>query len=194
MKFPIFHKQKGLTLIELIAGLAIVAAVLVGALALFQGANTSQKSVQLSSDLNSIRTAVRSLYSGTGRYVNDTNGNMDFVLYKSRKLPSNVQVTAGATTATLNHAFNNTMTVSAGASPTWFLITLNGIPADACMNLLTGSGAWPRILVNAAPSALGPVQAVGTGATSPAIGPTSAVHATTACTDPENNTIYFVSN
>lgn len=184
----LFHKkQKGLTLIELIAGLAIVAAVIVGALSLFNNANSSQKSGQIVTDSVAMRTAIRHLFSSTGSYM-PLNGSVNNVLAKSSKVPSNIRVDTATNPATFSHSFNGTITTS--TQGTFFYITYNTIPQDACINILTGSSGWPRVTVGAtAPT--GVTQALAANVLST---PISAVAAEAACTSPDNNIINFVSN
>lgn len=189
----LFHKkQKGLTLIELIAGLAIVAAVIIGALSLFGNANSGQKSGQIVTDSVAMRTAIRHLFSATGNYVGASGAtgpsvSVNDVLAKSSKVPSNIRVT-GTNPAVFSHAFNGTITTA--IMGTYFYITYNNIPQDACINILTGSSGWPRITVGAtAPT--GVAQAPGTNVLAT---PINAVAAEAACTSPDNNIINFVSN
>ncbi len=183
----LFHKkQKGLTLIELIAGLAIVAAVIAGALSLFNNANSGQKSGQIVTDSVAMRTAIRHLFSGTGNY--SPAGSVNNVLAKSSKVPTNIRVDTSTNPVTFNHAFNGTITTTTAG--TFFYITYNNIPQDACINILTSSSGWPRITVGATPPA-GVTQPVAANVLDT---PINAVEAETACTSPTNNIINFVSN
>lgn len=182
----VFKKQKGLTLIELIAGLAIVAAVIVGALSLFNNANSGQKSGQIITDSVAMRTAIRHLFSGTGNY--SPAGSLNNVLAKSSKVPSNIRVDTSTTPTTFSHGFNGTIETS--ALGTYFYVRYNNIPQDACINILTGSSAWPRITVGAAVPT-GVTQAVSASVLTT---PINAVQAEGACTSPDNNVINFVSN
>lgn len=183
----LFHKkQKGLTLIELIAGLAIVAAVTIGALSLFGNANSGQKSGQIVTDSVAMRTAIRHLFSSTGGYL-PLNASVNNVLAKSSKVPSNIRVDTTTSPATFSHSLNGTITTNTQGS--FFFITYNNIPQDACINILTGSSGWPRITVGVVPTGVNQVLAANVLAT-----PINAVAAEAACTSPSNNVINFVSN
>ncbi len=183
----LFHKkQKGLTLIELIAGLAIVAAVIVGALSLFNNANSGQKSGQIVTDSVAMRSAIRHLFSGTGSYT-PSGASVNNVLAKSSKVPTSIRVDTSTPTATFGHAFNGTIATT--IMGTYFYITYNNIPQDACINILTGSSGWPRVTVNTAPGGVTQALAANVLAT-----PINAVAAENACTSPGSNVINFVSN
>ena len=186
MKKILKTKQEGLTLIELVAGLAIVAAVIVGALALFQNVNTTQKSGQIVTDTTALRTTIRHLYNSTGRYE-PVNANINNVLARSGKLPTNIRAETSGATTSLSHSFNNQ--INAIAMGTWFYVQYDGIPQDACLNVLTGSASWSRITVNMPPT--GPMQPLSGSVLQTPINATGALN---ACSSDENNTIYFVSN
>lgn len=186
MKTLFNSKQKGLTLIELIAGLAIVAAVIVGALSLFGSANSGQKSGQIVTDSVAMRTAIRHLFSGTGNY--SPAGSVNNVLAKSSKVPTNIRVDTSTNPATFNHSFNGTITTTTAG--TFFYITYNSIPQDACINILTSASGWSRIKTGAdVPTGV----TEGLSATVLAT-PINAVAAEAACASADNNIIHFVSN
>ena len=147
MKVLIFSKAKkqaGLTLIESMAALSIFAVVVGGALALYEGASSSQTSTQMLSDLSSIRSAIKSLYFGRGGYgTTDLNS----VLVNGKKVPTTMSVTAG-TPPIITHGLNGTVTAT-GAS-TLFTLTVTNIPTDVCLNLLAGINGWNSVKVGAA--------------------------------------------
>jgi len=74
--------QRGMTLIELIAALGVAAVVIVGALSLYQSADSSQKSNELLSGITSVRGAIRQLFGG------QYSGNLLLAVANSNRLPS----------------------------------------------------------------------------------------------------------
>lgn len=139
-----FKKQAGLTLIETIVSLAIVALVIGGALSLYGGASSSQASTQMLSDLNAIRAAVKSLYYGQGGYG---TANLNQVLVSGKKVPATMSVTAG-TPPTITHGLNGTVTATGSTAN--FTVTVTEIPTDVCLNLLAASNGWNSVKVGAA--------------------------------------------
>lgn len=147
MKVSLFRnakKQAGLTLIESMAALAIFAVIVGGALALFGGASSSQISTQMTSDLNAIRSAIKSIYFGNGGYG---TANLNSVLVSGKRVPTTMTVTAG-TPPTITHGLNGTVTAT-GATAN-FTITITAIPTDVCLNLLSGTTGWNSVKVGSA--------------------------------------------
>lgn len=139
------HRQAGVTLLELIAVLGILTVIVVGALALFNQANSAQKSNDLISNLVALRTSVRDLWSGQGGYgttvINDT-------LVTAKRIPSNWTVNTATTPDTITHQLNGTITVT-GAT-TSFTIAATALPEDVCTTLMTAGGAgWVSVQANA---------------------------------------------
>lgn len=138
-------RQKGITLMEMIGSLAVMALVVIGALALYNSADGSQKSTQLSKDLTAIGAATKQLWFGQGGYgtvvVNST-------LVTAKKIPSTMTVDTSTTPNTITHPLNGTVTVT-GAT-TAFTITVTNIPTDVCTNLMTGANGWTSVKAGAA--------------------------------------------
>jgi len=166
-------KQRGLTLIELIASLTVFALVVGGALALFSSSSSSQASIQMTSDLTAIRAATRGLYYGKGGYG---TGNLNAVLVNGNKVPTTMTVTAG-TPPTISHGLGGAVTI-AGAS-TAFNITVTAVPTDVCMSVLTSSTGWNSITVGS-----------GTAITAFPVQPDAA---STACSAAATQTVVFGS-
>lgn len=138
-------KQKGITLMEVIAGLLIIGLVVSGALALFGSADSSQKSNQLTSDLTSLRAAVKGLYASQGGYG---AVNMNGTLKNAKRIPSTMTVDA-ATPPVITHSMNGTVTVTGATSQ--YTVAVTNIPTDVCVQLLTqSSSGWVSIKVGAA--------------------------------------------
>lgn len=136
-----FNKQAGLTLIELIASLAILALVIGGALSLYSSASSSQGSTQMTSELAAIRAATKSLYYGQGGYG---TANLNQVLVSGNKVPSTITVAAG-TPPVLTNSQNGTVTVT-GAT-TNFNITVTNVPTDICTSVLSSTAGWTSVKV-----------------------------------------------
>lgn len=60
-----YKKQSGMTLMEVLASLGILALVVIGALALYSQASTSQKSTELQSNLQAFRQGIQQMYKGS---------------------------------------------------------------------------------------------------------------------------------
>lgn len=172
--FSQLKNQAGMTLIEVLASLAILALVIGGALALYNSASSSQMSTQMQSDLNAIRAAVKSVYYGQGGYGTI---NMNSVLVNGKKVPTTMAITAG-TPPVITHGLSGTIDVT-GATAN-FTVTVTKIPTDVCLSLLAGTNGWNSIKVGAA-----------TAITAFPIAPDAA---STACAAAAVNDIIFQSN
>lgn len=140
------RKQAGMTLMEIIAALAIISAVVVGALALYNSANSSQTSTQLLKDITSIRLATQQLYQGTGTYGAAAT-NLVPVLITSNKIPTTLTPSGGTT---INTPLGGTLAVVAGTGGLNVVMTLSNVPTDICVALLTSaSSGWSSVKVGA---------------------------------------------
>ncbi len=137
-------KQAGVTLMELIAGLSVMAVVVVGALALYQSATASQQTTQLTQDLAAIRASVKQMWQGQGSF--GANGtNLNSVLVTAKRIPTTIRVDSSTTPPTLTHAANGT--VNLVSSVTSFDVTLTNIGEELCIPLLTGAQGWVSVTV-----------------------------------------------
>lgn len=151
--FKYIKKQAGLTLVEVIVGLVIFALIIGGALSLYNNANSSQASTQLSRDFQALRVAVKSVYGiGQGSFG---TANMNNVLVTANKVPSTMTVDTSTTPNTITHALNGTVNV-AGAT-TVFTITATNISSDVCTTLMTTGQGWTSIKAGAAAARTPPV-------------------------------------
>lgn len=147
MKFKQFaKKQAGMTLMELIASLSVMAVVVVGALALYNSANSSEQSTSLSKDLHAVRAATQHIFQGQGSY-GVAGTNLNDILVSANKIPTSIRVDSATTPDTLTHKANGTVNVaSTGTSGTSFAITMTNIPIDVCIPLMSQStGGWTSI-------------------------------------------------
>ncbi|MBV2234688.1 MAG: prepilin-type N-terminal cleavage/methylation domain-containing protein [Sterolibacterium sp.] len=149
------RKQLGMTLMEIIAALAIIAAVIVGALSLFNSAQSSNQSVTMLKNVIAIRSAIQQLYLGQGTYqpAGFAAGGMNLELNNSRKAPSDlvfINAAQGFRTpwgGTLSVAPGNAV---GGTTPN-FTITLTNVPPEVCSQLVTSaSSGWSQTSVGGA--------------------------------------------
>lgn len=146
-KLKHFNKQAGVTLMELIASLAVMAIVVVGALALYSGATSSQSSTQAIQDVTSLRAATKQLWQGQGTYGPATT-NLNNTLVTAKRIPTTISVDTSTTPNTLTHQNNGTVNIASTGSG--FTMTLTNIPVDVCMPMLTGAQGWISVQAGSA--------------------------------------------
>ena len=135
--------QRGISLIEVIASLALVAVVIGGALALLSSGNTSAYTTQMQRDLVSIRAALQQIYNGQGGY---TAGSLNSILINANRVPTTMSISG----TTITHALNGTVTVTGATSN--FTITVTNIPSDVCVGLVSGAAGYQSVQVGANPA------------------------------------------
>ena len=133
--------QSGVTLMEMIAALAIIAVIIVGSLALYNAATSSQSSTQMVQDVTTLRAATKQLFLGQGSYG---SANLNSVLISANRLPTTIRV-ADATKGTLKHQLNGDVTITGATSQ--FTIKITDIPSDVCIPLLTNTTGWVQVSV-----------------------------------------------
>jgi hypothetical protein len=132
--------QRGTSLLEGIAYLAIAALVILGAIALlvsaFSGANTNRTATELSS----LRTGVKKLYMGNA----SSYGNASLLpeLISSKVLPGTLSVNGGAVV----NSWGGQVLVD-GVGPS-FTITYGSVPQDVCVQVVSSGGDWNGVSVN----------------------------------------------
>ena len=144
---PAKSSQAGVTLMEMIAALAIIGIIIVGSLALYNAAISSQSSTQLVQDLTALRASVKQLWLGQGSYGASGGTNLNDTLVASNRLPTTLKVDASTSPDTMYHVLNGTVTVV--GFPTNFTIELANIPKDICITLLTNTSGWTSVTVGA---------------------------------------------
>ena len=135
------RRQAGLTLIETLVALVIAALVVGGALAAFGGASSTHTTTQMTSDLNAIRAATKSLYFGQGGYG---TAAMTEVLINGKKIPTTMTISGTAPSRVVTHSLNGAVVVT-GANAQ-FTISAAAIPTDICIGLATMNG-WDLVKV-----------------------------------------------
>lgn len=133
--------ESGVTLMEMIAALAIIAVIVVGSLSLYTAATSSQSSTQLVSDVTAVRAAVKQIYLGQGTYG---TGNLSTTLVASKRLPSTIKSDT-ATPPNLTHQSGAPVTIT-GAGTT-FTITVGNVSPDVCIPLITNTEGWSLVKV-----------------------------------------------
>lgn len=174
-----FGRQSGMTLMEVIASLAVMAVVVVGALALYASATSSQHSTAFTQDLSSMRAALKQLWAGQGTY-GASGTNLNTVLKNANRIPTTMSVDT-STPAVITHALNGTLIAAAGATAGQFTITLTNIPTDVCTAITTSTSNWLSLGVGA------------TGATAITL-PATPVTASTGCSATNANIMIFTGN
>ncbi|MCV0438989.1 MAG: prepilin-type N-terminal cleavage/methylation domain-containing protein [Hydrogenophaga sp.] len=137
-------KQYGVTLLELMAGLTVMAVVVAGALSLYQSAMASQRTTQLAQDLAAIRAAAKQIWQGQGNY--GANGtSLNNVLVFSKRVPTTIRVDTNTNPPTLTHVANGTISLTSAVSA--FDVTLTNIDEELCVPMLTGAHGWQSVTV-----------------------------------------------
>lgn len=68
-----FEKQRGVTLLELTMAIGIIAIIVVGAIAFFNSANESNRSLTASRNISALAASIRNQYAAQGDYANIEN-------------------------------------------------------------------------------------------------------------------------
>lgn len=151
---PMSIRQKGASLIEMVAYLGLAGMVIAGALAMFTGASSSQGANQLTQDIVAVRTSTKSLWNATANYG---TVNMLSTLSQAKRLPSTWNITGTGASMTANHPLNGKAGVIGLTG--LFAITLDGITADVCTSVISqqGNQGWNSVYVGAASGAATPL-------------------------------------
>lgn len=149
-------RQKGASLVEIIAYLGVAGMVIGGALAMYMAATSSQGGNQLVADISGVRTAVRSLWSSTANFG---TANMLPTLETASRLPSTWSTTGAGAAMTARHQLSAGVGVVGQTST--FALTFDGIPTDVCTALVTqqGSQGWINVFIAASPGNVTPLVA-----------------------------------
>ncbi|ACT52141.1 type 4 pilus major pilin [Methylovorus glucosotrophus] len=164
------RNQAGVTLMELIIGLAIIGVIIAGVTALFGSADSQQKSNQIQVDLTAIRTAVKQLYFGQGGYG---TANMNDTLVTAKKIPTTLSVDTSTSPDTISHAMNGTINI-VGAT-TAYNVTVTNIPSDVCTNIMAAGTGWTTIKAGSAAARTLPITPVTAAADCGAANPTTMI-------------------
>ena len=146
LKFKNNH-QAGVTLLELIIVLAIMAIVIIGSLKMNASANSTNNSTQLSTDLASIRAGVKNIWAGQGNF-GASGTNLNTVLVTSKRIPTSITADTSATPNVLTHALGGTFVVASTGSS--FTVTLTNVPVDVCIPLVSTAQGWTSVQAGSA--------------------------------------------
>jgi len=172
-------KQRGVTLMELIAGLAVMAVIVVGALALFNTANNAQRGMQLTQDVTALRGAVTHLWMGQGTYG---TGQLAPTLLAAGRVPGTLRNVSG----TLHHQTGIIDILGAGQR---YHVVVTGLSQAVCIDLLTGASGWIEVRTAIAYTQGTPL------ATTPIITfPISPADAMTRCVTGNSNVVQFTGS
>lgn len=134
--------QRGASLLEAIAYLGVAAIVVIGAVALLNGAFSSASTNELSEQVNAIQTGVKKLYMGqTDGYTAVTNS----VLAAAGVFPSTLPIATDGT-GTTHNSWGGFVTVAPDGVGA-FTITYSVVPEAVCINAVTAGGSWTGITV-----------------------------------------------
>jgi type II secretory pathway pseudopilin PulG len=134
------HGQRGISLLEIIAALAIIAIIIIGALALVGQADTSAKSSELLKGITGLQANVKSLYNGQQGYK---YGNITDLLISAKAAPSN-----WVRGNKLQHGYGGEVVVD--AFDTYFTMTVRHVAKEACIRVISEQAGtnWASITVN----------------------------------------------
>ncbi|MEQ5842556.1 pilus assembly protein [Paraburkholderia acidicola] len=168
--------QRGASLLEAIAYLGIAAIVVIGAVALLNGAFSSAGSNAVMEQVNAIQTGVKKLYMASG---NGYTGIATPALVTAGVIPSDLAADADGN---VTDNWGGAVTVAAGGvTGSQFTISFANLPKTVCISALTSGGSWAAI-------------AAGTSAKPTALKlPPSLTDAEAACPG-DGNTITWTSN
>ena len=149
--------QRGASLLEAIAYLGIAAIVVIGAVALLNGAFSSAGSNSLSEQVNAIQTGVKKLYMTQG---NGYSGVTNAILAQAGVFPSDI---AAASTGTVTDNWGGDVTVSSSSNDK-FSIEFKNVPQAVCISAVSAGGSWSAITAGSGGATSVPLPATLSGA------------------------------
>lgn len=135
-------KQRGVTLMELIAGLAVMSVIVVGAVSLYSSATSSESSTSLQRDIGALQAATRQIFNGQGTYG---AVRLNSILNTANKVPSTLAVSGTGATMVFKTRANGDVTVN-GVNST-FTIALTNVAPELCVPLMTNAAGWTSVQV-----------------------------------------------
>lgn len=130
-------RQRGASLLEVIAYLGIAAIVVLGAVSMLGSAFSNAQANRTVEEVVSIRTGVKRLYMGQSA----SYGDQDITVQASKAgiLPATLSPTAAGAT----NAWNGTVNIVGNVSS--FKIVYANVPDSACIAILSGASGWTSI-------------------------------------------------
>lgn len=135
--------QSGATLLEAIGFLGVAAVVITAVGAMIAFAFYDAQINQIDVEVVKIRNNVKRIYSLSSISFPPA-GTMTQSLITSKAFPDTLAVDSSANTVT--NVFGGSVTVDGSGSS--FNVTYNGVPNDACVQLLASAAGWESIFIN----------------------------------------------
>jgi uncharacterized repeat protein (TIGR04076 family) len=163
-------RQRGVSLLEVIAYLGVAASIIVGAVALLSKAFSGARANRAQEELTAISTGVKRLYmSQAGAFG---TGSLNATLASAKVFPSTLAVAGD----TVLNAWNGN--VSVVGNTTVFDISYGSVPQDVCIELLSTTSQFVSVAANGS---------------APLTPPVTLAQASAQCTDPAANTVVWTA-
>ncbi|HEY9017614.1 type II secretion system protein [Thiomicrospira sp.] len=149
------EKQKGFTIVELMIAVVIVGVLVAGVMKGVPALQNAIKTNGLKNAIMDVSNAITGLGAGGGNYG---TSSLDEYIIRVEKVPSSITVTGTSPNRELNHALGGTLeTMGRGNN---YVITLNNIPGNICIELFNGASS-NRINVSSSDPSSVPVDSGG---------------------------------
>jgi hypothetical protein len=135
-------RQRGASLLEGIAYLGIAALVILGAVSLLTSAFSNAQSNRGATEIVSIRTGVKKLYTGQANSYG--TADMTAALNTAKIFPTTL-TPSGSPVTGMNNSWGGLVTVKGTSSGATFTITYTLVPQDACISMVSGATGWTQI-------------------------------------------------
>lgn len=137
------QKQKGVTLIEVLAVIIIGVLIIVGAFTLYGNAQNKQSENATMTGIMSIQANARDLFYGQGY------GDLDTAtMVSAGGIPSSFPVSDDEGTSVVNHPLGGEITLAAnGDTNSQFDITVTGIPTATCITMAGRNSGFIEVSV-----------------------------------------------
>lgn len=174
------EKQKGFSIIEIAAVLVIVGILAAGVLKGLPAIYNTMKTNSLKGAIVEVSGIIAGAGGASGNYG---TASLDEYIVRTDKVPSALTVTGTSPNRELNHAFNGTLETMGRNNN--YVITLNDIPGNICIELFTGASS-ERVNVSSSDPSSVPVDSGGYTA------PYGQADATVACAEDTPNRMHFI--
>lgn len=128
------NKQKGFTLVEFMLVLGAIGILTAGVFAGLASVNKAMKTNSLKNAVVQVSGIIASAGNAAGNYGTTS---FDEYVVRTKKVPSGLTVNGTSPNRTLAHAFDGTLETMGRESH--FVITLNNIPGDICIDMFSGA-------------------------------------------------------
>lgn len=135
-------RQLGLTLVEGMAFLGVAASVLVGTMALYKIADTTQKTTELQAGLLEMRRVANEYRLGYGSYTGFTHT----LVINSNRVPGGWGV--DTVNGWMTHQFNNgSVTAGPLSGGVTYYISADAVPSNVCVEMALAASEWTDVLI-----------------------------------------------